>query len=197
MRINDNPILRTGEEFLMKRLLVIPMMLVSIAIFVTGCVNMKAEATPIMPENLRIQDTEVLSLETNAIGVQIYECSSSKDDPTRLEWKFKAPEADLFDRAGNKIGRHYAGPTWELDDGSKVVGELKARANSPDVGAIPWLLLNVKSTSGTGLLSQTKSIQRLNTVGGTAPTEVCSQAQVGEVIRVSYRATYYFYSAKP
>jgi Protein of unknown function (DUF3455) len=182
---------------MMKSHALIAMILVLIAIFVTGCATTKAETIPIVPENLGIPDSEVLSLKANAIGVQIYECNVSKDDPTRFEWKFKAPEADLFDSAGNKIGRHYSGPTWELDDGSKVVGELKARSNSPDASAIPWLLLNVKSTSGTGILSQTKSVQRLNTVGGTAPTEVCSQTQIGKVVRVSYEATYYFYVAKP
>src|SRR5206468_420762 len=96
----------------------------------------------------RTPATEVLSLETEATGVQIYECNAGKDVPTRFEWVFKAPEADLFDRAGNKIGKHYAGPTWESNDGSKVVGEVKAQNAGPDSGAIPWLLLNAKSTSG-------------------------------------------------
>ena len=62
-------------------------------------------------EKLRPPETEMLSLQTRAIGVQIYECNGSKDDPTRFEWIFKALEANLFDRAGNKIGRHYAGQT--------------------------------------------------------------------------------------
>jgi hypothetical protein len=35
----------------------------------------------------------------------------------------KAPDADLFDEGGRRIGRHFAGPTWEAsDDGSKVIG---------------------------------------------------------------------------
>ena len=156
-----------------------------------------AGTIPFVPENLRTPATEVLSLETKAIGVQIYECNTSKDEPTRFEWIFKAPEADLFDMAGNKIGKHYAGPTWESNDGSKVVGEVKAKDNGPDPNAIPWLLLSAKSTSGTGVFSQVKSIQRLHTVGGKAPTEPCSQAQAGKVTRVGYKATYNFYGAKP
>ena len=140
---------------------------------------------------------EVLSLETAATGVQIYECNASKDEPTRFEWIFKAPEADLFDMAGNKIAKHYAGPTWESNDGSKVVGEVKAKDNGPDPNAIPWLLLSAKSTSGTGVFSRIKSIQRVHTVGGRAPTEACSQAQAGKVVRVGYKATYNFYVGKP
>src|SRR5512145_297981 len=66
-----------------------------------------------VPENLKTPATEALSLVAEAIGVQIYECNASKEESTRYEWIFKAPEADLFDKAGNKIGKHYAGPTWE------------------------------------------------------------------------------------
>jgi hypothetical protein len=164
---------------------------------VAGCETSRAGTIPSVPENLRTPATEVLSLETEATGVQIYECNASKEESTRFEWIFKAPEADLFDRAGNKIGKHYAGPTWESNDGSKVVGEAKARDDGPDPNAIPWLLLGAKSTSGTGVFSQIKSIQRLETVGGRAPTDACSQAQAGKVTRVGYKAKYYFYTAKP
>jgi len=164
---------------------------------VAGTAPTWAGTIPLVPENLRTPATEVLSLAAEATGVQIYECNASKDEPTRFEWIFKAPEADLFDKAGNKIGKHYAGPTWELNDGSKVVGEVKARDNGPDPTAIPWLLMSAKSTSGTGVFSQVKSIQRLRTVGGRAPTEACSKAQAGKVTGVAYKATYHFYVAKP
>lgn len=164
---------------------------------VAGFETSGAGTIPSVPENLRTPATEVLSLETDATGVQIYECIAGKEESTRFEWIFKAPEADLFDRAGSKIGKHYSGPTWESTDGSKVVGEVKARDNGPDPNAIPWLLLRTKSTSGTGVFSQVTSIQRLNTVGGRAPTEACNQAHAGKVARVGYKATYYFYVAKP
>ena len=179
----------------MKKQDVIAMM--GMLLVVAGSVPTWTGATPLVPENLRTPATEVLSLEAAATGVQIYECNASKDEPTRFEWIFKAPEADLFDSAGNKIAKHYAGPTWESNDGSKVVGEVKAKDNGPDPNAIPWLLLSAKSTSGTGVFSQVKSIQRVHTVGGRAPTEACSQAQAGKVTRVGYKATYNFYVAKP
>ena len=170
---------------------------VSIVVLLAGFSTVNAGTVPDVPDALKAPATQVLSLETQAVGVQIYECKASKDDPTRFEWVFKAPEAELFDSAGKKIAKHYAGPTWESIDGSKVVGEVKARDNGPDPKAIPWLLLSAKSTSGTGVFSQTQSIQRLYTTGGIAPAEGCTQAQAGKEARVPYKAKYYFYSAKP
>ena len=141
--------------------------------------------------------TQVLSLQARATGVQIYECSISREDPKRAEWVFKAPEAELFNRAGEKVGRHYGGPTWESNDQSKVVGEVKARHEAQDPNAIPWLLLSAKSTSGSGVFARTRSIQRVDTVGGKAPADGCNEAQVGKIARVNYKATYYFYEARP
>ena len=181
----------------MKKRYVIAITKVSIVALLVGFSTVNAGTMPEVPAALKAPATQVLSLETQAAGVQIYECKASKDDATQFEWVFKAPEAELFDSAGKKIGRHYAGPTWESIDGSKVVGELKARDNGPDPKAIPWLLLSAKSTSGTGVFSQTQSIQRLYTTGGIAPAEGCTQAQAGKEARVPYKAKYYFYSAKP
>jgi len=150
-----------------------------------------------IPENLKVPATQTLSLETHAVGVQIYDCKPGKDDPARLEWVFRAPEADLFDTANRKIGKHYAGPTWESNDGSKVVGEVKARDDGPDASAIPWLLLSATSNSGSGVLAGTLSIQRVQTAGGKAPAGGCSQAEMGKEARVPYTAVYYFYVARP
>lgn len=172
-------------------------MAMSLASLVAGCATSGARTPASVPESLRTPATEMLSLEAAATGVQIYECSARKDEPTRYEWTFRAPEADLFDTAGRRIGKHYAGPTWESDDGSKVVGVVKARDNGPDPGAIPWLLLGAKSTAGSGIFTRTTSIQRVRTVGGNPPTETCSEALAGKVARVGYSATYYFYVPKP
>jgi hypothetical protein len=152
---------------------------------------------PGVPENLKVPEAQSLSLEARATGVQIYVCGAGKADAARFEWAFKAPEADLFDAAGKKIGRHYAGPTWESDDGSKVVGDVKAKDDGPDPTAIPWLLLSAKSTSGKGVFSGTLSIQRLFTVGGKAPAGGCDQAHSGQEARVPYKARYLFFTAKP
>jgi hypothetical protein len=167
----------------------------SLAALIAGCATPEVVTLPTVPDNLRVPPTQTLSLETHAFGVQIYDCKPGKDDPARFEWVFRAPEAVLFDAGGRKVGKHYAGPTWEANDGSKAVGEVKAHVDGPDAGAIPWLLLSAKSTSGTGVLGRTASVQRLQTVGGKAPADGCSQAQAGTEIRVPYNARYYFYVA--
>jgi hypothetical protein len=149
-----------------------------------------------VPEPLKVPETQVLTQVAHAVGVQIYDCQARQEDPSQFAWILKAPEAVLSDRAGKNIGRHYAGPSWEANDGSKVVGDVVARDNGPDANAIPWLLLKAKSTSGKGLFGQTQYIQRLHTVGGKAPTIACDRTQNGREERVSYSGDYYFYVAK-
>jgi hypothetical protein len=161
----------------------------------SGCASLETGMTPAVPENLKAPATQKLSVAAHAKGVQIYECKASPTDSTRFEWAFVAPEAELFDTSGKNIGKHYGGPTWESNDGSKVVGAVKSRDNGPDANAIPWLLLNAKSTAGNGVFSKTQSIQRVNTVGGKAPAGGCDKAQAGKIARVAYQAMYYFYVA--
>jgi hypothetical protein len=161
-----------------------------------GCATPGERSQASIPEKLKAPAGETLSLETLATGVQIYECGAAKSAPGRYEWVFKGPEADLFDRAGNRIGSHYGGPTWESNDGSKVVAAVQAREDAPDARAIPWLLLEAKSTSGNGVFGRTKRIQRVHTVGGITPAEACGQAEAGKTARVAYTATYYFYVTK-
>jgi hypothetical protein len=150
-----------------------------------------------IPPTLRVPTNAVLKLRVHAAGAQIYRCRAAKDDAARVDWLLKEPEADLFDHAGQKMGRHYAGPTWEAMDGSKVTGEVVARANSPDPNAVAWLLLSAKSTSGNGVFGRVRFIQRLRTVGGNAPSDGCNQASAGAEVRVAYSAEYWFYADKP
>jgi len=103
----------------------------------------------------------------------------------------KAPEAELRDDQGALIGSHYAGPSWKYKDGSSVTGKAAARADSPDGGSIPWLLVTVTGHSGDGLLSRVTSIQRVNTKGGVAPAGACTQ---GAESKSTYTADYYFYA---
>ncbi|HEX6412137.1 MAG TPA: DUF3455 domain-containing protein [Burkholderiales bacterium] len=140
-----------------------------------------------VPDSLKPAAGESLALVVPARGDQIYECRAGK-------WAFVAPEAELFNRAGRKIGRHYAGPHWESLDGSRIVGAVKARADAPRAGDIPWLLLSAKSVGAEGAFSKVTSIQRVTTMGGSAPIEPCSQD--GRRVRVPYTADYYFFTAK-
>ena len=161
----------------------------------SGCAAPDTAPAPAIPARLVVPATQELSLKTKAVGVQIYECAADRDDATHFEWVFRAPEATLLDAKGNRVGVHYAGPTWEANDGSKVLGEVKARDDGPDATAIPWLLLAAKSATGKGPLARTTSVQRILTVGGKAPGDGCGPAQAGREIRVPYEAAYYFYAA--
>lgn len=157
-----------------------------------GCAAPAALRTDDVPDTLRAPANQLLTLQASAKGVQIYQCKASKDDATRFEWVFVAPEASLFDQTGKKVAKHYAGPSWESLDGSVVVGQVAAKANSPDGHSIPWLLLTAKSTSGKGQFSAVTSIQRLHTVGGDAPPS-CKDTQADKQLRVPYTADYFFY----
>ena len=149
-----------------------------------------------VPDKLKPGASESLAMIVPAKGVQIYECRARKDQVGEYEWAFVAPEADLFDARGNRIGRHYAGPHWESTDGSKILGAVKERADAPAADAIPWLLLATKSVGSEGSFSKVTGIQRVNTVGGVAPKAGCSQAAVGTRARTNYTADYYFFTAK-
>ena len=160
----------------MKRLCIV------LSLVAVGCAS-----TVQVPDALKPAANESLALVVPAKGVQIYECREAK-------WVFVAPEAELFDRGGKKIGTHYAGPHWEAADGSKIIGAVKQRADAPAAGNIPWLLLGTKSVGNEGSFSKVTSIQRVATNGGIAPAGTCAQA--GERARVPYTADYYFFKGK-
>ena len=129
-------------------------------------------------------------LEVPATGDQVYICG--KNPAGAWTWTLKAPDAELFDTQKKKIGKHYGGPTWEGNDGGKVVGALKANAPAPGGNAIPWLLLDVKSHEGSGQLTQAKGILRVSTTGGVAPAQGCDEGHANQENRVAYTATYLF-----
>lgn len=147
-----------------------------------------------IPNAIATPAAERVVLKALAKGVQLYSCKPKEGAASTFEWTLKAPEAELLDESGKKIGKHYAGPTWEALDGSKVVGKLAAKVDAPEASAIPWLLLEAKSNEGQGVLTQVKNIQRVGTVGGKAPSAGCDAAHVGAETRVDYAATYYMYA---
>jgi hypothetical protein len=133
-----------------------------------------------------------LVLELFADGVQIYTCDP-KDGG--YGWTFNAPDAKLFDNDGRQVGTHFSGPAWELDDGSGVNGEVVAKADAPESGAIQWLLLRVSGHQGSGALSGVSYIRRVDTKGGLAPTKGCDAQHLSQQARMRYSATYQFLSA--
>ena len=149
---------------------------------------------PTIPEALNPGPNEMLAMIVPAKGVQIYECRARKDADV-FEWAFVAPDAELFDARGNRIGHHGAGPFWEANDGSRVVGTVKARADAPATGSVPWLLLSTRGTGPAGSFSKVSSIQRVDTSGGVAPSSPCTPQLAGRQARVHYVATYRLFVA--
>jgi hypothetical protein len=145
------------------------------------------------PSSLSPPPAARLLFQAAAEGVQIYTCTAQDSG---VGWTLKAPEAPLRDTAGKTIGRHFAGPSWQANDGSTVVGEMAARVDAPGGDAIPWLLLRAKSHSGAGEFAEIAFIQRIGTVGGLAPATGCDAATQGKELRVPYSATYVFYAAR-
>ena len=136
-------------------------------------------------ESIDVPPHSRLLLRAMGSGDQVYGCVNGN-------WVLTAPDAPLLNQEGSVIGRHFAGPTWQLNDGSWVKGRAIAKQGAPDATAVPWLLL--ESVGGTGRLGTVRFIQRTETHGGNAPDGSCSQSTV---LRVPYTATYSFYQAEP
>ena len=178
--------------------------LVPLALGLTACAPQQSKAAGqassqasnlAVPAELKVAEGNEEFLRVLGRGVQIYTCKA-KADNSGFEWVFKSPEAVLLDNANAQVGTHYAGPTWEGNDKSKVVGERVASVNSPDSSAIPWLLLKAKSIDGAGVFSKTTFIQRLETTGGKAPGAGCDASKLDAESRVNYTAIYAFFKAK-
>jgi hypothetical protein len=152
-----------------------------------------AEGHPIVPAALSVPDGYLVKMKFNASGVQIYRCLSSTQNANQFIWSFIAPEAKLYTETGEVIGSHYAGPTWEVSDGRKVVGKLSAKTPAPDGNSIPWLLLIADDESADTFLDRIAFVQRLNTKGGSAPASGCSNEVANAEVRIPYSADYYFY----
>jgi hypothetical protein len=151
--------------------------------------------TVAVPGILKPPAGEKLQRTLMADGVQIYECRAKAGDATaRPAWTLVAPEATLADTQGAPVGKHYAGPTWEANDGSKIVGLIVGRVDAPTPDAIPWLLLATHSTGPAGLFSNVTSVQRVGTIGGVAPESGCNPSNIGATSRVAYKAQYAMYA---
>jgi len=149
-------------------------------------VSGRAQILPAVPDNLKPPANETLALQARAAGDQVYICDGST-------WALSGPDAKLLDEAGKQVGSHYAGPTWEWSDGSRVTGRAVANA-TPDPESIPWLLLSATQHQGEGVMKSVSTIQRLSTKGGKPPITGCDASHKGQQARSHYTAVYYFYT---
>lgn len=165
-------------------------------VLLSGAAIAACAAVPPAPAPVRVPATQSLIKQLHGTGVQIYECRPGKQDAALFEWIFVGPEARLTTGGGRAVATHYAGPTWEAKDGSRVVAQAVASSRSPNPNSIPLLLLRARGTSGKGLFSHVQFIQRLNTKGGSLLATGCRKDQAGQQLRAAYTADYLFYGQK-
>jgi hypothetical protein len=163
------------------------MLALSLSIFAALVLSAVSAVARDVPTKLALPQGTALVGKYAAKDVQIYVCRAKG---AATEWSFEAPEAALVDSEGRPLARHYAGPTWEAADGSKIVGTVLATEPSPKAGAIPWLLLSTKS-SASGVLAGVRFVQRDNASGGVGPTGACPTVRTEQ--RVGYTAEYILY----
>jgi Protein of unknown function (DUF3455) len=145
-----------------------------------------------LPEPVRVPADQKLMMSTTGVGEITYECREKKDVAGAHEWAFVAPVATLYSGDKKAVGKYYAGPTWEANDGSKVTG--KQLAVSPAApGNIPLQLVKTDPAMGAGAMTGVSYIQRLNTKGGVAPAMACDATSKGKRQQVAYEADYVFY----
>ena len=135
-------------------------------------------------EQLAAPEGSTLVLQAFGVGVQIYHWNGTS-------WGVAVPSATLYADAGNNgvVATHFAGPTWRSNSGGSVVGTVSKRCTK-DPASIQWLALNGVA-DGPGIFSNVTFIQRLNTVGGNAPS--VAGTTIGEEAQVPYTADYLFY----
>src|SRR6267378_3724471 len=87
---------------------------------------------PEVPEEIVVPAHNKVHFHGFGVGVQIYTWDG-------VSWGAAVPEATLFDAEGNVVAIHFAGPTWESNSGSRVVGAVVQPTVTVDPTAIPWL----------------------------------------------------------
>lgn len=149
-----------------------------------------------VPGAIAVKEAAVLVAVYGAVGTQTYTCNATTVGAvTTYAWgPASVPSAELRDADCDITGSHYAGPTWKANDNSTVVGARFAGVSSAAVDSIQLLLLSAVGGATEGMFKSVTAIQRLDTVGGIAPTTACNAGNVNATAAVPYTANYYFYS---
>ncbi len=155
------------------------------ALFASSNAATRAEPVPDLPSNFVVTDRQII-LTAHGVGAQIYECKPAATGQN--SWAFREPVASLI-QGGKTIGRHYAGPNWDLADGSGIAGKVMMSAPGSAATDIPQLELQVVTHRGAGVLQGAEHVLRLHTVGGSLAGP-CDRA--GDFKSVPYTADYIF-----
>src|SRR5262245_2381393 len=92
------------------------------ALLLWAAVTLTAQAgadirAPEVPDEIVVDGNNKVHFHGFGVGFQIYTWNGTS-------WGNAVPEATLFDEDGNIVSTHFAGPSWQSNSGSKVVGAL-------------------------------------------------------------------------
>src|SRR5215467_7737805 len=119
---------------------------------------------PEVPAALSVGTTNKVHFHGFGVGFQVYTWNGTS-------WGSAVPDAVLFNGESAVVATHFAGPSWESNSGSLVVGALPPDGIIiMDTNSIPWLRLKALTAEGPGIFANTTYIQRVNTTGGKAPS---------------------------
>jgi len=195
-------------------------LIVFLTSFVATSANAQTSAVvlpPLVPPEIRAPAGNEVFFVGRGVGTQNYVClpcdPSRPDCASGVAFSLFTPQATLFNDQGEQVTTHFFSPnpfegdvvraTWQhSQDTSSVWGQVIGTSSDPRFvtpGAIPWLLIKVVGAqagpTGGSKLTRTTFIQRLNTVGGAAPSKGCSSpADIGAKAFVPYTSDYFFYS---
>ena len=137
---------------------------------------------------IQVPDGHEPVLRLAAKGAQVFRCERSQ---AAFEWRFRQPDAELYDEQGKPVARHGANFSFEHRDGSRLLGTVAAHDKAAEADALPWLLWSTRSF-GKGAFSGVTYVQRIDTRGGMPPPS-CAAQEANRLLRVEFTATFVFY----
>jgi uncharacterized protein DUF3455 len=168
---------------------------------------------PSVPDRLQPLEGNEVFLIGHAFGTQDYVCAAAG---AGVAFVLTTPEAVLFDNPARRVINHFFSPnpveggtiraTWQSTRNSSAFWGKLVKAETADSApdfvakdAVAWLLLSRAGVLGASAngddLSVATFVQRVNTVGGLAPSTGCSSPDnIGTTAFVPYEADYVFFA---
>jgi len=203
------------------RLLIACAAVLAAAVAVPKAAHANVITVPPVPAAVKVDAPNEVFLVGHAQGTQNYVCLPSGSG---VAFVLFTPEATLFNDDGDKaLITHFFSPnpdekntnpalaaigpiraTWQGSKDSSTVWAA-ASGSSTDaafvaLNSVPWVRLTAVGwgfgPDGGDLLSHVTFVQRLNTLGGVAPSTGCATtADIGHLAFMPYTADYFFYTA--
>ena len=162
---------------------------------------------PSVPAEIQVPAGNEAFLLGHGVGTQNYACVPSPS-VGHVDWVLFTPQATLFSDLGEQLITHFSSlnpdepgivrVTWEDSQDTSTVWARATGVATVSPTAIPWVRLEVVGRAlgptGGNTLFDTTFIQRVNTVGGLAPSTGCNlPTDLGHKAFIPYTADYFFF----